>query len=298
MQRDTEILQLALQQGGVVRRDQAIRAGFNDATIARRVTSGTWHRAGHGGYRLFESPGRLNLARAAVAVLPKAVVSHNSAAAIHRLPLVPYGLVTVSVHSRTTHRFPGVAVLRNHDLQSDHIDLVLGLPVTTPARTIIDLASSLSQRHLASVVDNSVAANVVSLDEMDSVLADIARRGKPGVQRMRAVLNDRLGDPYDGTILERRGIMLLAKAGIDGFVQEYPFPWAPTKRFDVAFPAERLAIEWDSRRWHLQMDAMRHDRSRDREAIQRGWRILRFTWADVHHAPEIVVDSVRSVLAA
>ncbi len=291
------ILSLALKQGGVVRRDQALRSGFNDATIGRRISSGKWRRVGHGGYRLLESPGKLNLVRAAVAVLPDAVVSHNSAAALHRLPLVPIDVVSVSVHSRTTHTFPGVKIFRNHDLQSDHVIEIQDLPVTSSARTVVDLASTLSPRHLAAVVDHSIADGACSLDGLQSVLSAVARRGKPGVRNMRGVLDSRIGDPYDGTILERRGLALLTQAALTGYVQEFPLPWAPHRRFDLAFPAEQLAVEWDSRRWHVQMEAMRRDRARDREAIEHGWRILRFTWADVHDGPNMVIDTVRSVLA-
>ncbi len=298
MNRDTTILNIALQQGGVVRRDQALRSGFNDGTIGRRISSGAWQRMGHGGYRLIELPGRLNLVRAAVSVLPNAVVSHNSAAAIHRLPLVPTDVATVSVHSRTTHTFPGVEVFRNHDLRPDHVTTIHNLPITSPARTVIDLASILSPRHLAAVVDHSIADDAYTLDDLQAILEAVARSGKPGVRNMRKVLEDRIGGPRNGTILERRGLALLRQAGLDGFIQEFPIPWDRRRRFDLALPADQLAIEWDSRRWHMQVEAMRRDRERDREAIEHGWRILRFTWADVHDTPNMVIDTVRSVTAA
>jgi len=295
--RDTELLNIALAQGGVVRRAQALQSGFNAAAISRRLASGEWKRIARGGYRLLERPGRLNLVRAAVAVLPFAVVSHNSAAAVHGLSRVPLDVATVSVHSRTTHRFPGVDVFRNHDLAPDHTTMVRGLPVTTTARTIVDLASILSSRHLATVVDQSVADNACTLDGLYSALVAVARKGKPGVQNMRAVLESRVGDPRDGSVLERLGIALLLDAHLPEFVQEFPIPWAPKKRFDIAFPSKQIAIEWDSRRWHIQMEAMRRDRERDRNAIEHGWRVIRFTWADVHESPNMVIETVRAIVS-
>lgn len=292
------LLRIAQSQGGVVLRSQAIDAGFSDSRIYRCVASGEWKRVVRGGYRLLESAGRLDLARAAVAVLPNSIVSHHSAAAILGIPRVPRDIVSVAVPSRTTHVFPGVAIHRYDDLEDSHLVVERALPLTTPDRTIVDLASVVSPRHLASIVDEAVAENLCTIEGIDTVLRSVARKGKPGVASMRAVIDARSGDQPTGTLLERRGAMLLIGVGITGFVQEYAIPWDRDRRFDLAFPSERVAIEWDSRRWHMQVDAMRRDRERDRTAVEHGWRILRFTWDDIHEAPDMVIDTVRRVLTA
>jgi hypothetical protein len=298
MHRETIVLHIASQQGGIIRRDQALDAGFTKSTIDRRVSRGEWQVIGHGGYRLFSVPGRLGLVRAAVAVLPAAIVSHYSAAAIHGMPRVPTDTASVSVHSRTTHTFPGVRVFRYDDLESAHVTRLKELPITTVERTVIDLAALLTGHHAASIVDELLADGRCTVEGLRSVLDAVARRGKPGVRAMRAVLDERSIGFVDGTPLERRGTALLVESGLSDFCREYPIPWAPHRRFDVAFPQRRLAIEWDSRRWHTQVDAFRRDRERDRQAVEHGWRILRFTWQDVHETPNAVIESVRTVLAA
>ena len=298
MQRRIRILRVAQRQGGVVRRTQALEAGYSSAGIDRLLGSGEWMRVTRGGYRLLGSSGKADLARAAVAVLPDAVVSHHSAAAFHGIPRAPIALVSVSVPSRTTHAFPGVVVHRYDDLENHHVTQTDGLPVTSPDRTILDLARLVSARHLALIVDEAIAEDLCSIEGLDSVLQSVARKGKPGVAAMRSVIEARAGKQPTGTVLERHGTKLLIDAGIVGFMQEYAIPWAPSRRFDVAFPRERVAVEWDSRRWHMQVEAMRRDRERDRLAVQHGWRILRFTWDDVQGAPDAVIDTVRSVLAA
>lgn len=298
MYRPNQLLQIAQRQGGVILRSQALEAGFSPSRIGRCLNSGEWQRVARGGYRLLESSDRLDLARAAVAVLPGAIVSHYSAAALHRIPRVPIDVVSVAVPSRTTHAFPGVRVHRYDDLKSDHRVDRFGLPVTSPDRTIVDLARFLSLRHLASVVDEAVAENLCTIDGLDMVLRSVARKGKPGVAGMRSVIEERSGDQPSGTLLERRGTALLIDAGFVGFIQELAIPWASHQRFDIGFRTQKVAVEWDSRRWHMQVDAMRRDRERDRQAAQHGWRILRFTWADVHDAPNAVIDTLRSVLAA
>jgi very-short-patch-repair endonuclease len=77
---------------------------------------------------------------------------------------------------------------------------------------------------------------------------------------------------------------------------EFSIPWDPERRFDAAYPAARLAIEWDSRRWHELSDAFSRDRERDRQSLLHGWRVLRFTWVDVTERPTEVVETVRSLL--
>jgi len=298
MNSTNRLLETAQSQGGVVLRSQAVDAGFSSSGIARRLSSGEWKRVARGGYRLLKSSGRLDLVRAAVAVLPGSIISHHSAAAIHGMPRVPRNIVSVAVPSKTTHVFPGVDIHRYDDLDDDHVATVRGLPLTSPDRTVVDLSPLVSPRHLAVIVDEAVAENLCTIEALDSVLKSIARKGKPGVASLRAVIEERSGDQPTGTVLERHGTKLLVDSGIEGFVQEYPIPWATNRRFDVAFPSERVAIEWDSRRWHMQVEAMRQDRERDRMAVQCGWRILRFTWADVHDAPDTVITTVRGVLAA
>jgi hypothetical protein len=96
--------------------------------------------------------------------------------------------------------------------------------------------------------------------------------------------------------LERRARDLIASAGLPMPIHEYPIPWAPGRRFDDAYPDQRLAIEWDSRRYHGQLEAFEADRLRDRTAALHGWRVIRFTWQDVEQRPAMVVESIRLLL--
>jgi hypothetical protein len=97
-------------------------------------------------------------------------------------------------------------------------------------------------------------------------------------------------------MLEREGGALLTRAGITGYVTEHPTPWDPRSRFDLALETAKVAIEWDSRSWHVQQSAMSNDRRRDRLAAAHGWVVLRFTWDDIVERPEHVVRDVVAVL--
>jgi very-short-patch-repair endonuclease len=298
MRPQTVILHVASQQGGVIRRDQAIDAGFTKNQIDWRVSTGEWKLTTKGGYRLIEMPGRLSLLRAAATVLPDATVSHYSAAAFHDLLGVFRETVSVTVPSKTTHVFPGVRVFRNDDLDDGHLSTIRGLQTTSVERTIVDLAATLSLRHLEFIVDDLLADGRCKISDLRSVLDSIARRGKPGVRAMRTVLDDRTAVDENRTQLERAGNALLTEGGFVGYQSEFPIPWAPHRRFDIAFPDQQIAIEWDSRRWHTQKQAFQTDRERDRLAIEHGWRVLRFTWRDLRENPSSVIETIRVVLIA
>jgi very-short-patch-repair endonuclease len=291
------ILRIASEQGGAIRRDQALKVGFTVASIDWRVRTDEWQPLAKGVYRLMEMPGRISVLRAAATVLPHATVSHYSAAVFHGLNGVSNDTISVTVPSKTTHIFPGVRVFRNDDLSTEHLSVVRGLRATTLERTIIDLAAVLSPRHLEFIVDDLLASGRCRVADLRFVLDSIARRGKPGVATMRALLDDRSVVDENRTQLERAGHKLLEEGGFQGYESEYPMPWAPNLRFDVAFPADQMAIEWDSIRWHTQKRRFQTDRARDRMAVEHGWRVLRFTWRDIHDDPNGVIETIRIVLA-
>lgn len=296
---DSDIIaaRIALGQGGVIRLRQATDSGLTFRQIRLRVRRGVWTQIGSGLYRVFDADSPAQLTRAAVAALPGAVASHTSAAEVHDLDRAPRMPATVSVHSRTTHRFPGVIVRRCHDLASWHTVVDTGIPTTTVARTIVDLAQDLSRQHVAMVLDSAIADRKTTITEVDAVLRFVARRGKPGVRAMRSILEARRDEPVQASVLEQIALRTLRSAGIEGLRVEFPIPWSPHRRFDVAFPDEQVAVEWDSRRWHTQLDSFEADRRRDRECAAHGWVMLRFTWNDVHDRPDDVTTIIQDVVA-
>ena len=293
---DRQVHDLSASQGGAIRLDQALETGMTRGQIRQRLRSGRWSKLVRGSYLVTEMTTVEDRLRAAVAALPGAVVSHEAAGERQGLSYVRRGLATVLVHSQTTHAFPGVVVRRCHDLEKAHLGLVEGLPMTTIARTIVDLAATVSERNLGAILDDAVAAGVTTIEDVADVAAAVARRGKPGTQSLRSVLEMRIGPAYRGTPIERKGNALLLTIAGHTPSFEYPIPWRPDRRFDAAYPSRHLAIEWDSRRWHTQVAAFERDRVRDREAILHGWRVLRFTWEDVTQRPWHVIATVRQAL--
>lgn len=293
---DRLISDLSLTQGGAIRLEQALDAGLSRAQIKYRIRSGLWSTLIRGSYLVTAMTTVEDHLRAAIASLPDAVVAHEAAAERHGLTYVIRGLATVLVHSQTTHEFPGVIVRRCHDLEPDHVEVVDGLPITTIPRTIVDLSAIVSERNLAAIVDDALSSQVTTIEAIGDVAIAVGRSGKPGTTNTRTVLEARSGSAFRGTTLERRGNALLLTIEHVKPEFEYAIPWRTGRRFDAAYPGHRLAIEWDSIRYHTQEDAFQRDRTRDREAILHGWRVLRFTWEDVTKRSDEVVATVRGAL--
>ncbi|MEN8113974.1 MAG: type IV toxin-antitoxin system AbiEi family antitoxin domain-containing protein [Actinomycetota bacterium] len=290
-------LDLASRQGGVITTEQAHECGLNRHAVRYRLRIGRWTRVSRSVYRLIEMNEPSQRLRAAIAALPNSVVSHESAAEMHGIPRVRRGIAVVSVHSRTTHAFPGVMVRRNHDLLPHHTEICGDLPCTTLPRTVVDLAALLHPKHVGRIVDDLVAEKRIGTQQLSDILDDVARRGKPGSTTIRTILANRgTGPDRNATVLERRGLAVLLEGGLPAPLLELAIPWNPTRRFDACYPEWRIAIEWDSRRWHQSDEAFEQDRERDRSALLHGWCVYRFTWRDVTQRPEHVVETIRTAI--
>lgn len=290
------MLRLAAGQGGVISINQSMDLGFTSRMRDYRLSSGAWTAIGRLGYRIVPMSDPLSRLKAAVALLPGGVVSHRAAA--HILDFSGFAELkpVVTVHTRTTHDFPGVEVRRGHDLRSAHVAVVCGLPTTVAERTLIDLARDLSTHRLVELSQDLIIARRLDVARLEVMVGEVCRRGKPGSAAMREALQLLAAEPAGQSVLERKGRALLSFGMLPEPVHEYPIPWSNRRRFDDAYPDSRLAIEWDSRSWHGRLERIDEDRRRDRECVLHGWRLLRFTWLDVTRNQNDVLHAVRVAL--
>ena len=103
--------------------------------------------------------------------------------------------------------------------------MVDGLPTTTAARTVVDLAAVFGFERLRRIVENGVNDGVTTDDEVGAVLHEVARPGKWGVEKLRRVLADRApGDPVPDSVLERHAARRAALGGLPDPVPQFPHP--------------------------------------------------------------------------
>ena len=296
------LAELAKMQYGLFSRAQALGLGLSPKVIEARLRSGRWERVAPGVYGLpGASPSwRRSLMAACLQAGPGAVVSHEAAAALHGLaPFVAGPIVVMLAHGDHQH-LQGGKLRQSTDLGPHHCTVVDGIPVTTVARTLVDLAGAVRPGRLRIAVEEALAARKCTLEELDRCHVELRRPGKRGMAAVNLVLCSLGPGPIrSATALERLLRKVLADAGLPDPVAEYDAPWARDTpgRVDLAFPAARIIIEADSRRWHTRERDFEVDRRRDREAQLAGWQVYRFTWDDLMNDPEGVVDTIRRALA-
>ncbi|MCM3845278.1 DUF559 domain-containing protein [Pseudonocardia sp. DR1-2] len=279
---------LLVRQAGVISRAQAIACGMSGRTVARRASTGAWCVIHPGVYLVAgHRPGHESRVRAAALWAgPRATLSGPAAAFWHRMLDEPPGTIGFTV-PRTMHRVPAPGVtLRRRVLDPADRTVLHGVAVTTPTCTVLETAPVAGPRFL----DRALQRHVGFAELHAAYCRHMGARGNRGMGELLVACADRAD-----SVAERRMMRLLREAGVTGWVHGHRFgPWT----LDLAFPERRLAIEVDGWAWHVDAERFAADRRKGNALGTAGWVLLRFTWADLTGAPELVVRRVREVLAA
>lgn len=288
---DRLIAALARAQHGVISRTQLLAAGLTARMIDHRVARGRLERLRWGVYRAGPVPARHEPEAAALCACPGAVLSHHSAAALVALLEAP-GVVELS--STQPHRLAGVRVHRVRSLPVDEITSLEGLALTTPARTLLDLAGCLAAAALERCVAKAEREGLVKSDALAALIARYPAR--PGTRALRRLLAQEGGAAFTRSEAEARFLALVRSGGL------------PVPRFnqqlagyevDALWPAARLVVEIDGRAWHADARAFERDRLRDAALAAAGYRVIRVTWEQLTRAPNaLLVRITRALMAA
>lgn len=300
---DAAIADLASRQYGLFSRPQAFDLGGTPRLIEVRIASGRWTHEADAVYGMPGWPDSWyrRLWRAYLATGPHAVVSFETAAALHRLTNFPRGrLVLTTPHG--DHHWHGLAEMRQRtDLQPQHLTVVGGLPTTTVVRTLFDLAAVSGRERLAVAIEDAHIVGQCRLEALQVLYDELRRPGKRGLKKLGKILADR-GPGYvpSQSWLSRRMVAILTDGGLPKPCIEPQLPWRTEResRADALYEPERVLLEADGRRWHTRVDQMANDRRRDREAQNHGYRPYRFVYQELRYDPQMVVETVRDALAA
>ncbi|HUR22621.1 MAG TPA: type IV toxin-antitoxin system AbiEi family antitoxin domain-containing protein [Acidimicrobiales bacterium] len=294
MELDRGMRRLAEHQHGVVARGQARALGASRDQLRRRVESGDWENFTFSVLRLVGSL-RTFRQRAMAASLDAgagAAISHESAAALWRLPGFPSGPMHVS---RPSGRSILATVHRTYVLEN-HVCLFERIPVTRPARTIFDLAGALHPHRTERALDNALARGLTSIGALHRVTEELAGQGRPGSALMRRLLADRAGAyvPPESN-LEARLHAVAKRAGLELARQRNVGGDDWLGRVDFLDPERRLVVEVDSDLYHSALLDKAADAQRDAAMKEAGYTVVRINEHELWHRPD---DVVRRLLAS
>ena len=298
--RERALARLASRQHGVAARHQLIALGFSRDQIKRMLASHRLHPVHRGvyavGHCVLDVRGRWMAA--VLASGPDARLSHRSCAALIGIRRSALAYVEVIV-PRQRGRIPGVRTYVSRRLRPQDCAEIDGIPCTSVARTLLDLATVLSRRDLERACDEAEVQEVFDLRAVEDVLRRSPRCR--GVALLRAVLREHaIGTTLTRFELEERALALLDGAGIrrpevnvrlvcrDGIAFEVDFLWR----------RERVVLETDGARFHSTPRQIERDRRKEAELVCAGYRVLRATWWQVERDPRQVARMVRAALAA
>ena len=292
------VTELADSQYGVVSLAQLLGRGMSQRAVSHWVASGRLQRIHQNvfavGHRALRREGHWMAAVLAGGF--GAVLSHRSAAALHDIRRSSGSATEVTVAGRTGRSRPGLRVHSGNRLSEDEFEAVKGVPATTPARTLIDLAAVVGRRDLERACERAERLELFDLYAVARLLA--RHRGRRGVARLRGVL---LAWDADLMLASSELEVLYLRLLLDSDTErpivngrlhlgEHSF------EVDFHWPRQRLVVETDGKAFHDNPLARARDVERDRALTAGGWRVQRFGWNDVTHAPQHTLQTTRALL--
>jgi predicted transcriptional regulator of viral defense system len=293
---DAAIGALASRQHGVVARSQLVAAGIGRGAIDHRLALRRLLPVHRGVFAVgHTASSRYGAWMAAVlAAGTGAVLSHRSAAALWRISdKVP---ATIDVIAPRHRRSRPPLVVHRIRLESDEVTVVRGIPVTTPARTLLDLTAVLEPRQLERAITEAEVQRLTSPTSIDALIERHPnRRGTAALRRIVAKRHE-IGKTVTRSELE---------AAFLAFVEDHGLPRPRTNTrihvpgglvVDAAWPDERLVVELDSYGIHTTRRNFEDDRARDRALTVAGWRTVRVTWRQLHADAPALAVALRTLL--
>ena len=286
---ESVVLAFARGQQGVVSWDQIERTGLGVGWVRNRVRSG-WLRRLHRGVYLvgpLESPHSLATA-AVLAAGPGAVVSHYPAAVLHDIRPPREGAIDITIPGRKARSRPGLIIHRT-TLHPSDITRRHGIPVTTPARTLLDLAATQPTPELERALNQARIARLVSDPSLNEQFSRYPHHR--GTAALKQATRAETG--FTRSKAERRTRALIRKARLpepetNQHIEGY--------EVDLVWRTQRLIAEFDSWTFHSERSSFENDRRKDQRLVARGWRVIRITWRQLLDEPEAVIAAISAAL--
>jgi len=283
---------IAAGQGGHVTSAQLVALGLTPRAIEHQLARGTLIRVFRGVYAVGHLPTN-PIDRAHGALLaggPRSVLSHGSAAALWEIWRDwRYPLELTVAGDRRPQR--GLRVHHSRTLTLADVTAQRSLRVTSPGRTILDIAPRLNDGRLVRAINDLRLRHLLTPEALERLIDRLPRR--PGASRIRAIIGSSHDEP--------------TRSGFEDdwipFAARYKLPEYEINvhvgghRVDVLFTPDRLVVELDGWETHRTKQAFRADRKRDAEILARtGIPTIRITYDGLHQRPAEQAQLIRRIM--
>jgi hypothetical protein len=295
---DMALSRFASRRHGVVSRSELAGLGLSPRQIARRAGAGRLVRVHRGVYAV----GHTALTRegrwmaAVLAVGGPAVLSHNDAAAAWGLEPARGARIDVTTPVRNGRAAPAsIRLHRVHGLEPFEVTVRDTIPITTPARTLLDRAAALDTRALEDLIAQAVRLDLFDLRPLRWALT--LRPTRAGSPRLAALL-DRLEGAGPADTRSPAEVAMLRLC--DAYGLPAPLVNVPVEGYtiDFAWPGTRLLVEVDGYQFHSMPTAFESDRERDQVLTVAGYVVARFTKRQVERTPRVSAERLRALITA
>jgi very-short-patch-repair endonuclease len=274
---------------------------MSDTVIRGEIAAGRLHRVFRGVYSL----GHLNVSElgrlraATLACGTRAVISHRSAGAL--LGLLDKGPVVIDVIAPGARgrKIDGIRFHRVRAPRLEETGTVDGIPCTSPARTLVDLAGTVSDWTLRSAFERAAQRRMLDIPAIEASIDP----GRRGIRSLTALVEHwRKAAPlakkgHLKSPLEAKVLPLLVQRDLPTPLLNAPVQIANGRiEVDFLWPDHRFALEADSRDYHATPIAFERDRWRDRELMRAGYATLRVTHRQAEQEAQAVADAIASQL--
>jgi hypothetical protein len=285
-------------QHGAISHAQAIKAGLTRAAVSRRVDAGRWTRLLPRVYRLGGAPAtsRQGMMAATLWAGEGALLSYRAAGVLHGFDDVTANRLEVTASRRLrsgvvlAHFAPPFTVIDR--------EVVDGIPVTSATRTLLDLAGILEADCLELALEDALRRGLTSRARIRHRLRERAGRGRDGCAALRTLLEDGRGRANSGSAPEVRLRRLISRAGLPEPVPQYEIRdrGRLAARVDLAYSDLRIAIEFDSERWHGGRGRREADLDRRNRLTELGWEMVHIGWSELEAGAPRAIATLRALV--
>lgn len=288
------IAAIAGVQRGLVARDQLIAAAISRSAIGRLIASGHLHRVHRNAYAVGHlAPAPLAAETAALLAFGEvAVLSHLSAALLWEVVRVGDDRIHLTTTKQHRLGIDGVVVHRTSTLTPGDIRIHKNLPITSPARTLLDLADLLEGRDLERALDEALVKRLTSRAVVGRTVREM--NGRRGAGRLQRALTRHALPQVTRSELEKRMHQLIRAASL-----AEPEVNARICGYEVDFlwRRQRLVVEVDGYQFHSSRPAFERDRAKANRLVAAGFAVMRVTWWQMAEEPYAVVARIAEALA-